>query len=311
LNASFVAKRCALGDQEFLLSHRPRYNPPRMSEPLGLIAGEGVFPLLVARGAKAAGREVVCAGLAGCAWPELRSECDLFRSVGVLRMSQWIRFFKSAGCHEAIMVGRVAKSRMYSRWRYFQYIPDTRTAKLWFSKLRNDKTPGAILRAISDELADEGITLIDSTKYCSEHLASAGVMTRRQPTEKQWLDVRFGWDLCRTVSKLDIGQALAVLDKDVIAVEALEGTNAMIERAGQLCKTGGWTLIKVANSAADMRMDVPSIGTTTIEKLHSAGAACVVLESGKTIILEKQKVIELADRYKIAIVGYDGAMRSE
>jgi DUF1009 family protein len=266
-----------------------------MTEPLGLIAGEGVFPLLVARGAKAAGREVVCAGLAGCAWPELRSECDLFRSVGVLRMSQWIRFFKSAGCHEAIMVGRVAKSRMYSRWRYFQYIPDTRTAKLWFSKLRND----------------EGITLIDSTKYCSEHLASAGVMTRRQPTDKQWLDIRFGWDLCRTVSKLDIGQALAVLDKDVIAVEALEGTNAMIERAGQLCKTGGWTLIKVANSAADMRMDVPSIGTTTIEKLHSAGAACLVLEPGKTIMLEKQKVIELADRYKIALVGYDVAMLSE
>jgi DUF1009 family protein len=130
-------------------------------------------------------------------------------------------------------------------------------------------------------------------------------MTRRQPTERQWLDIRFGWELCRTVSKLDIGQALAVLEKDVIAVEALEGTNAMIERAGQLCKTGGWTLIKVANSEADMRMDVPSIGTTTIEKLHAAHAACIVLEPEKTIILEKQKVIELADRYKIAIVGYE------
>jgi UDP-2,3-diacylglucosamine hydrolase len=97
-----------------------------------------------------------------------------------------------------------------------------------------------------------------------------------------------------------------VLDRDVIAVEAVEGTNGMIERAGQLCKSGGWTLIKVSNTNEDMRLDVPSIGTTTIEKLHAARAGCVVLEPGKTIILEKKKVMELADRYKIAIVGYDG-----
>jgi DUF1009 family protein len=177
---------------------------------------------------------------------------------------------------------------------------------LWFNTLRHDKNPGTVLRAISDELAREGITLIDSTKYCIEHLASPGVMAKRHPTEKQWQDIRFGYDLCRNISKMDIGQAVAVLDKDVIAVEALEGTNAMIDRAGALCKSGGWTLIKVANAGEDMRMDVPSIGTTTIEKLHAANAACVVLEPGKTIILEKQKVLELADRYKIAIVGFEG-----
>ena len=104
---------------------------------------------------------------------------------------------------------------------------------------------------------------------------------------------------------MDIGQSIAVLDRDVIAVEALEGTNAMIERAGQLCKTGGWTMIKVANGPEDDRMDVPAIGTTTVELLWKAGAACLVLEVGKTIILERTKTIELADRYKIAIVGYD------
>ncbi|MGH7214760.1 MAG: LpxI family protein, partial [Tepidisphaeraceae bacterium] len=126
---------------------------------------------------------------------------------------------------------------------------------------------------------------------------------RRQPTDAQWKDVEFGWQLCQTVSRLDIGQAMAVMNKDVIAVEALEGTNAMIERAGQLCRSGAWTLIKVANSHQDMRMDVPTIGTTTIEKLHDARAGCVVLEAGKTILLEKEKVLELADRYKIAVVG--------
>jgi UDP-2,3-diacylglucosamine hydrolase len=291
---------------QFLIGRLRRYNPDVAQEPLGLIAGEGIFPLLVARGARAAGRTVICAALAGCAWPELQGECSLFRSVGITRISQWIRVLKAQGCREAIMVGRVQKTKMYSRWRYLQYIPDARTARLWFSTLRHDKSAGAVLRALSDELAQEGITLIDSTKYCTEHLATAGVMTKRQPTDKQWQDIRFGWELCRTVSKLDIGQAIAVLDKDVIAVEALEGTNAMIDRAGVLCKSGGWTLIKVANSNADMRVDVPSIGTTTLEKLHSAGAACVVLEPGKTIILEKQKVLELADRYKIAIVGFEG-----
>jgi DUF1009 family protein len=277
-----------------------------VNEPLGLIAGEGIFPLLVARGARAAGRRVICAALGDCAWPELQRECSLFRRVGIIRISQWIRLLKTEGCHEAIMVGRVAKSKMYSRWRYFQYIPDARTAKLWFTTLRHDKSAGAVLRAINEELSHEGITLINSTTYCAEHLATPGVMTRREPTEKQWQDIRFGWDLCRTISRMDIGQAIAVLDKDVIAVEALEGTNAMIERAGQLCKSGGWALIKVANSNADMRVDVPSIGTTTIEKLQAARAACVVLEPGRTIILEKQKVLEMADRFKISIVGFEG-----
>ena len=116
----------------------------------------------------------------------------------------------------------------------------------------------------------------------------------------------YGWELCRRISQLDIGQSIAVLDKDVIAVEAIEGTNAMIDRTGSLCKAGGWTLIKVANSRQDMRMDVPTIGVTTIEKLAEARASCVVLEAGKTVLLEKEKVLELADRHKIAIVGFEG-----
>jgi DUF1009 family protein len=129
-------------------------------------------------------------------------------------------------------------------------------------------------------------------------------MTHSPPTDKQWDDIRFGWDICQTISRLDIGQSIAVVDKNVIAVEAVEGTNAMIDRAGKLCKVGGWTLIKVSNAHQDMRLDVPTVGTTTIEKLHANRAAALVLEPGKTIMLEKAKVLELAERYKIAIVGY-------
>ena len=275
-------------------------------EPLGLIAGEGVFPLLVARGARAAGRKVVCAAFSGIAWPDLSAEVDRMRWVGLLRFNQWIRVLKSEGCTEAVMVGRVAKSQMYDRWRYFRYIPDWRCLRLIWNVWRRDGRPQAILAALVDELSSAGITLIDSTRYCADHLATAGVMTRRQPTEVQWGDVRYGFDICRAVCGLDIGQSIAVLARDVIAVEALEGTNAMIQRAGELCRVGGWTLIKVANRTQDMRVDVPAVGTTTIEKLAAARAGCLVLEPGKTIILEKPKVLELADRYKIAVVGYDG-----
>jgi len=132
-----------------------------------------------------------------------------------------------------------------------------------------------------------------------------GVMTKRQPSERQWEDIRFGYEICRSISRMDIGQSIGVIDRDVIAVEAVEGTNAMIERAGKLCKVGGWTLIKVSNTHQDMRVDVPTIGVTTIEKLAAARAGCIVLEAGKTIILEKPKVLELADHFKIAVVGWE------
>ena len=194
---------------------------------------------------------------------------------------------------------------MYSRAAVVRYIPDFRTLRLYLTRLRHDRRPYAVLQAVTDELAKEGITLIDSTQFTPEQLTTVGVLTRRAPDESQWRDIRFGWDLCKTVSRLDIGQSIAVLDKDVIAVEALEGTDAMVERAGSLCRRGGWTLIKVANSASDMRVDVPTVGVTTIEKLAAAKAACIALEVGRTVLLEKQKVLEMADRLKIAIVGID------
>lgn len=272
--------------------------------PLGLIAGEGVFPLLVARGARAAGRKVVCTAFAGHARPELQAECDEFHWVGVLRCGDWIRHLRRREISEAIMVGRVNKSHLYDRWRYLRYIPDLRTIRLFWKTVRRDKRPQAVLRALIDELASAGITLVDSTQYCGEHLATAGVMTRRQPTDAQWADIRFGYERCAAISKLDIGQSIAVLDRDVLAVEAIEGTNAMIERAGKLCRIAGWTLIKMSTNQ-EMRVDVPTIGVTTIEKLAAARAGCLVLETARTIMLEKPKVIELADKLKIAIVGYE------
>lgn len=275
-------------------------------EPLGLIAGEGIFPLLVARGARAAGRKVVCAGLAGCVWPGVEAEVDEFRPVGVLRLGQWSKYLRKHGVREAVMCGRVKKADLYRHGRFrrwMQYRPDLRTIALYLRTVRHDKRDNTLLSAVADELAATGITLIDSTRYTPDHLATPGVMTRRAPTPRQLADIEFGWELCKTISRLDIGQAVAVVDKDVIAVEAVEGTDAMIRRAGELCRTKGWTLIKVTNALADMRVDVPSVGVTTIERLSESGGGCLVLEAGKTILLEKPKVLALADERGIAVVG--------
>lgn len=273
-------------------------------QPLGLIAGEGVFPILVARGARAAGRRVVCTAFAGHASRDLERECDEFHWVGVVRCGSWIRHLRRAGAEQAIMVGRVNKSQLYDRWRYLRYIPDLRTARLFLRVVRRDRRPQAILLALVNELASAGITLVDSTQYCADHLATPGVMTRRQPSDAQWADIRHGWNLCKTISALDIGQSIAVLNHDVIAVEAVEGTNAMIERAGRLCKVPGWTLIKMSTNQ-EMRVDVPTVGITTIEKLAAAGAGCLILEAGRTMMLDKPKVIEMAERSRIVIVGVE------
>jgi DUF1009 family protein len=275
--------------------------------PLGLIAGQGVFPYLVARGARAAGRRVVCVGLRGSVDPALAGEVDVFREAGLLRLGRWVKVLRDNGVKEAIMVGRVGgakgKGAMYSRMRWFQYVPDVRTLRIYFTRLRHDKRDQAVLHAVADELASEGITLIDSTTFSKDQMATPGVMGRLQPSDRQRMDAEFGFPLCRMVSDQDIGQALAVVDKDVIAVEAVEGTDRMIERAGQFCKGRPWTLVKVANARRDLRLDVPSVGVQTIEKLKAAGCKCLVLEAGQTMILEKPKVIDAADRAGIVVLG--------
>ena len=276
---------------------------------LGLIAGEGEFPILVARGARAAGLKVVCASLGGFARPELAELVDVNQSVGIMRLGQWVRIFKQHGVHEAIMVGRVPKQAMYARGaigRWLQFVPDARTISLYVRRIRQDKRDHKVLEAVADELQVSGITLIDSTTYTKDHLATAGVMTtNRLPTEKQRADAEFGFALCKTVSRHDIGQALALTDKDVIAVEAMEGTNEMIKRAGTLCRTRGWTMVKVSNARQDMRADVPTVGLQTIELLAAGGCGCVVLEVGQVMMIDKPAVIAAAERAGIAIVGIE------
>jgi len=272
---------------------------------IGLIAGEGRLPFLVARGAREAGVKVICVGLADNAEPALAAYVDQFYEVPLARPGNWIRRLRKHGVQKTIMVGRVAKKRIFTPWRIMRYLPDWRAIRIWYWRLRKkDKRNDSLLGALADELASGGIILENSTMYCSEHMAVSGVMTVTQPSGSVKGDIEFGWEIVKKLGELDIGQAIAVKEKEVLAVEATEGTAAMIERAGHLCKKGSWTLIKVAKPDQDMRFDVPCIGPDTIRSLVENGGRCIVVESEKTMIIDKGETLKLADELKVAIVGH-------
>lgn len=276
--------------------------------PLGLIAGEGEFPKLVARGARRAGKRVVVVGLRGSADPALRDLADEFRWRGVVQLGRWIRVFRVAGCAEIIMAGRVRKSDMFAgpRWlQWLRYVPDLTSIKVWYFATR-DKRNDTLLGAVADELARKGLTLVDSTRYCPEALVEEGVLTGRELPASVMADADFAWPLIKQIGALDIGQSIAVKEREVIAVEAIEGTDRMIERSGALCPQGGWTLVKVGKPEQDMRFDVPTIGPNTIRKLAEVRAAALVVEAGKTLLLEREQTLALARRHRIAVVGRAG-----
>jgi DUF1009 family protein len=278
---------------------------PNKSPVLGLIAGQGRLPFLVAEGARQAGMRVICAGLADSAEPELASVVDVFFYGAIARPGGWMRKLRRHGVTETIMVGRVAKTKIYTPWRIVRYLPDWRALRIWYWRLRErDKRNDTVLNAIAEELASGGIILVDSTQYCKEHLATEGIMTQTRPAASVQADIDFGWPMVKEIGRLDIGQALAVREREILAVEAIEGTAKMIERAGQLCRKGGWTLLKAAKPNQDLRFDVPCIGADTIESLAKNNARCVVVEAGKTLILDKPKTLALADKLGIAIVGH-------
>jgi len=280
------------------------------SNSLGLIAGQGRLPFLIAAGAKKKGLKVVCVGLAESAQAQLANEVDFFYTVPIARPGNWIRKLKKHNVTNTIMVGTIAKERIFTPWRILRYLPDWRAIRVWYWRLRKkDKRNDTLLSALAEELASGGIILENSTMYCKEHIATEGTLTK---TEAGWTaetDIEFGWPLAKKIGELDIGQAIAVKEREVIAVEAIEGTAKMIKRAGTICKAGGWTLIKVSKPDQDMRFDVPCVGPETIKGLAQNGGKCLVVEAGKTIIIDKPDTIALANKLGIAVVGISTDMK--
>jgi DUF1009 family protein len=279
-------------------------DPPPPPTPIGLIAGGGRLPIIIAENLRRAGHPVHALGLANQYDPILPTLCDSFRTVPLLRLGTWSRLLREIGVSHAVMVGKVDKAKlMYDPLRVFKYVPDLRTLIAWFKHLRYDRRSYAVLGAIADELGRDGIHLLDSTASIPSEMATAGVMGRVHPTNEQQADIQFAWPLLVDVLRLDIGQAVAVRERDTLAVEAIEGTDAMIERTGRLCRAGGWTLCKGARAGHDRRSDVPTIGVKTIEHMHRHGGRCLALAAGDVIMIDKAHVLDTADRLGVALVG--------
>jgi DUF1009 family protein len=260
----------------------------------GLIAGNGKFPFMVLEGARHAGISLSVAAIREETNPEIDRVADRVQWVGIGQLGKMIRFFKSEGVERAIMAGQVKHVQIFSG-----AIPDARMLKLLL-KLPKRNTD-ALIGAVADELASEGIELIDSTWFLKDKLPGAGTLTRREPDAREREDIDYGLEIAREIAHLNLGQTIVIRAKACVAIEAMEGTDETIRRAGQLAR-GRLTVVKLARPDQDMRFDVPVVGLSTIEAMLAAGATCLSITAGKTLLFDREETIRLAEKNKIAIV---------
>jgi UDP-2,3-diacylglucosamine hydrolase len=263
-------------------------------ERLGLIAGNGIFPVLVARGARSAGVSVVACAHVGETDGQIEREVAACTWVRVGELGKIIRTLKQAGCTRAVMAGGIKKVRLFSGFR-----PDLRGAAFLarMRTLHDDK----LLTGIAAELAGEGIDVVSSTEYLPDLLPEPGVLTRRTPRRREQEDIRFGLEVAKSVGAYEIGQTVVVKDGLVVAVEAVEGTDSAIRRGGDLARRGA-VVVKVAKPGQDLRFDVPAIGPETIRLMGEVRATVLAVEAGRTLLLERARVVEAADAAGISIV---------
>ena len=274
-------------------------------EKLGLIAGNGKFPFLVLDAARAQGHEVVVAAIKEEAFPEIESKgAASVHWLSLGELSKLIDTFKKEGVHRAVMAGQVKHQQIFSSIR-----PDWRLAKLLLSL--TTRNTDSLLGSVAKVLADEGITLEPSTSLLEPLLAKRGVIAKRQPSEEERKNIAYGREAARRLAQFDIGQTVVVAEAACVAVEAMEGTDATIERAGQIMASLGsdesilsraLTVVKIAKPNQDMRFDVPVIGVKTIEVMKKAGATCVALDAEKCLLLDGEAIASTADAAGISIV---------
>lgn len=276
---------------------------PAAPRRIGLVAAGGSFPVLVAAGARRRGVEVVCVAHRRWTSPEVLESCRVHRYLGLGRLGAAIRFFRRHAVEEIVFAGWIRKERLFRPWRLLAFLPDWRMLKLWFFRVRNHQDH-TLLAAVADEFERSGIPVAHSTKYCPELLAEEGVLTRRGPTKAQLADIRFGWRVAKRMADLDVGQSVAVSERATLSVEGIEGTDRNIRRAGELCRRGGFTVVKLAKEGHDMRFDVPAIGPETIDVLREAGGAVLAIEAGRTMLLDREETLQRANRHGIVVVSY-------
>lgn len=261
---------------------------------LGLIAGNGKFPFLVLEGAKRAGISVAVAAIREETDPSIEQLADRLTWIGIGQLGKMLRFFKDEGVDKAIMAGQVKHVQIFSR-----AIPDVRMLKLLLRLPR--RNTDALIGAVANELASEGIELIDSTFFLQDQLPNPGSLTKREPDERERGDIEYGLEVAHEIARLDLGQTIVIRERACVAIEAMEGTDAVIRRAGELVR-GRLTVVKIAKPDQDMRFDVPVVGVPTIESMAAAGATCLCLTAGKTLMFDREEMVKLANKNKIAIV---------
>ena len=263
----------------------------------GLIAGNGRFPFLVLEGARRRGVEMVVAAIKEETAPEIEKQAARVEWIGVGQLGKLIRFFKGEAVTHAIMAGQVKHHQIFR----LNALPDLRMVRM-LARLATKNTD-SLIGAVADELAREGITLVDSTTFLEDSLAQTGVMTRRAPSKEERADIEFGLKIAHEIARLDLGQTIAVKDCAVVAIEAMEGTDAVITRAGEITRGRPFVVVKVAKPNQDMRFDVPVIGVPTIETMKRAGATAIHITPQKTLLFDKDELITRADEFRITIVG--------
>jgi DUF1009 family protein len=240
--------------------------------------------------------------------PALRELCDGWRPQGVAKLGGAIRYFRHHGVTRATMAGKFHKTLIFRKFHWLKHLPDWKCFWTfyphWITQTK-DRTDDTLLGTIVAAFAQEGIQFAPATDYAPELLVPSGNLTKRTPSASQWKDIQFAWHLAKELGRVDVGQSVAVKGQAVLAVEAVEGTDECIRRAGRLCPSGGFTVVKVAKPQQDMRFDVPTIGLGTIQTLIEAGASTLAIEAGKTIVLDQEEVIRTADRHRLAIVAID------
>jgi len=261
---------------------------------LGLIAGNGKFPLIFAAQAKKEGVSLVTIAHRGETLEEIEKVVDGVTWIHVGELGKIIRTLHQAGVNEAVMAGGIQKVRLIANFR-----PDLRG--LAFLARMKSREDDQLLRGVAEELEGEGIRVLESTLFLSEIIPAEGVLTSRSPAREQWQDIRFGFRIAKEIGRLGIGQSVVVKNGVVLSVEAIEGTDAAVRRGAALSK-GGFVVVKVSKPRQDLRFDVPAVGVGTIRILHELKGAVLAVEAGKTILLEKDELLEEANRAGIAVV---------
>jgi DUF1009 family protein len=260
----------------------------------GLIAGNGRFPFLVLQGARQSGAQMVVAAIREETDPKIEDLAESVKWVGIGQLGRMIHFFKEEGVEKAIMAGQVKHVQIFSR-----AVPDVRMLKVLLKLPR--RNTDSLIGAIASELQSEGIELLDSTYFLQDDLPNPGVLTRRQPDKHEQEDIDYGLEIARGIAHLDLGQTIVVRGKACVAIEAMEGTDETVRRAGHLAKRR-LTVVKLAKPNQDMRFDVPVVGVPTLTTMVEAGATCLCITAGKTLMFDREEMIRLANEKKISIV---------